>query len=104
MSGNHLTGEIPQSLTGLHFLSSFSVANNDLEGEIPSGGQFDTFSAASFEGNPKLCGDVLKRKCPSVKQVEMEQPEPESSWFNIFIFRVGIHSRTSCHQRHFVVQ
>ncbi|KAL0436764.1 UNVERIFIED_CONTAM: Receptor-like protein 2 [Sesamum radiatum] len=90
MSGNHLSGKIPQSLTGLHFLSSFSVANNDLEGEIPNGGQFDTFSAASFEGNPKLCGNVLKRKCPSVKQVEMEQPEPESSWFKFNILSFGL--------------
>ncbi|KAL0390404.1 UNVERIFIED_CONTAM: Receptor-like protein 2 [Sesamum calycinum] len=89
MSGNHLSGEIPQSLTGLHFLSSFSVAYNDLEGEIPCGGQFHTFSAASFEGNHKLCGNVLKRKCWVVKQVEMEQPEPESLWFDILSFGLG---------------
>ncbi|KAK4441066.1 Receptor-like protein 2 [Sesamum alatum] len=89
MSGNHLSGTIPQSLTGLHFLSSFSVADNDLEGEIPNGAQFDTFSSASFEGNPKLCGNVLKRKCRVVKQVEMEQPETESLWFNILIFGLG---------------
>ncbi|KAL0460521.1 UNVERIFIED_CONTAM: Receptor-like protein 3 [Sesamum latifolium] len=88
MSGNHLSGEISQSLTGLHFLSSFSVANNDLDGEIPSGVQFDTFSAASFEGNPKLCGALLKRKCHVVAQAEMEEPEaePESSWSNIVPF------------------
>lgn len=63
MSGNHLTGEIPESLRGLHFLSRLSVADNDLEGEIPRGGQFDTFPANSFEGNPKLCGFVIKRNC-----------------------------------------
>ncbi|KAL2239726.1 UNVERIFIED_CONTAM: Receptor-like protein 3 [Sesamum indicum] len=86
MSGNHLSGKIPQSLTGLHFLSLFSVAYNDLEGEIPSGGQFNTFPAASFEGNPKLCGNVLKRNCTVVTQVDMmpeEEPEVESSWYDI---------------------
>ncbi|KAK6145056.1 hypothetical protein DH2020_021876 [Rehmannia glutinosa] len=91
MSGNDLSGEIPESLTGLHFLSSFSVANNDLQGEIPRGGQFDTFPAASFEGNPKLCGYVIKRRCDHVvvgTQEEMvpesdEEEEPESSWYNV---------------------
>ncbi|KAL0418066.1 UNVERIFIED_CONTAM: hypothetical protein Sradi_1220100 [Sesamum radiatum] len=92
MSGNHLSGEIPQSLTGLHFLSSFSVANNDLDGEIPSAVQFDTFSAASFEGNSRLCGSLLKRKCHVVTQPEMEEPEAEaeSSWSsNVLPFGLG---------------
>ncbi|KAI3461914.1 hypothetical protein Pfo_018577 [Paulownia fortunei] len=85
MSGNHLSGEIPESLTHLHFLSSFSVADNDLQGEIPRGGQFDTFSAASFEGNPKLCGYLLKRSCSVFTQVDTtpEEEEDESFWYNI---------------------
>ncbi|CAA0825782.1 Receptor-like protein 2 [Striga hermonthica] len=84
MSGNNLTGEIPQSLTGLSFLSSFSVANNDLQGEIPRGGQFDTFPAASFEGNPKLCGFVIRKRCDDnggVLQAEADEEDDESQWY-----------------------
>ncbi|KAK6163783.1 hypothetical protein DH2020_000647 [Rehmannia glutinosa] len=86
MSGNHLSGEIPVSLTQLHFLSSFSVANNDLQGEIPTGGQFETFPAASFEGNPQLCGNVLRRSCSSMTPVDVapeEEDDHESSWYKL---------------------
>lgn len=73
LSGNHLSGEIPSSLKGLHFLSWFSVANNDLQGPVPSGGQFDTFPATSFEGNPGLCGAILRRSCASQQTIETHQ-------------------------------
>lgn len=52
---------IPSSLKKLHFLSSFSVANNDLQGSIPTGGQFDISQRKVLEGNPHLCGPVLQR-------------------------------------------
>ncbi|KAG9136256.1 hypothetical protein Leryth_003853 [Lithospermum erythrorhizon] len=84
LSNNQLTGEIPDSLSRLSFLSSFSVANNHLEGEIPHGGQLETFSASSFEGNPKLCGNILQRRCtltaPRTEDNAAEEEEGYSPW------------------------
>ncbi|XP_047949509.1 receptor-like protein 2 [Salvia hispanica] len=77
MSGNDLTGEIPKSLTKLHFLSAFSVADNDLEGEIPKGGQFETFGIGAFEGNTKLCGDVIHRSCGGAIVINRPRPYEE---------------------------
>lgn len=88
MSGNSLTGRIPESLTELHFLSYFSVADNDLDGEIPRGGQFDTFGGVAFEGNPKLCGYLLKRQCLVVGEVD-EEEEDESLWSDDLPFGLG---------------
>uniref|UniRef100_A0A2K1Y7Y4 Leucine-rich repeat-containing N-terminal plant-type domain-containing protein n=1 Tax=Populus trichocarpa TaxID=3694 RepID=A0A2K1Y7Y4_POPTR len=79
LSNNNFFGEIPKvigklkalqqlnlshnSLTGLTFLAILNLSHNHLEGPIPSGGQFNTFDASSFEGNLGLCGSQVLKKC-----------------------------------------
>lgn len=87
LSENRLSGKIPESLRGLYFLSWLSVANNDLEGEIPRGSQFDTFPPNSFEGNPKLCGFVINRRCSNPTEAD-KVPAAEGknlhiSWYSL---------------------
>nr|AAU12602.1 putative leucine-rich repeat receptor-like kinase [Oryza sativa Indica Group]AAU12609.1 putative leucine-rich repeat receptor-like kinase [Oryza sativa Indica Group]ABA41561.1 putative leucine-rich repeat receptor-like kinase [Oryza sativa Indica Group] len=75
LSNNHLTGEIPPGLSNLNFLSAFNISNNDLEGPIPTGGQFDTFSNSSFEGNPKLCDSRFNHHCSSAEASSVSRKE-----------------------------
>ena len=65
LSQNKLSGEIPLQLTRITFLAFFNVSDNNLTGPIPQGRQFSTFSNASFDGNPGLCGTPLSRACGS---------------------------------------
>eukprot|EP00250_Pteridium_aquilinum_P030146 c40733_g1_i1 orf=1-774(-) len=80
LSFNNFSGQIPpslNSLTGLHILflqgnefsgpiplvnplplRNFSVADNQLNGSIPS--WFSSYSESSFEGNSGLCGAPLR--------------------------------------------
>ncbi|KAL6330140.1 hypothetical protein AAG906_040060 [Vitis piasezkii] len=76
LSQNKLSREIPQQLVQLTFLAFFNVSHNHLTGPIPQGKQFATFSRASFDGNPGLCGSPLSRACGSSEQ---SPPTPSSS-------------------------
>ncbi|KAI3474229.1 hypothetical protein Pfo_029017 [Paulownia fortunei] len=63
LSVNHLTGKIPVELASLTFISFLNLSFNKLFGMIPEGPQFQTFSAASYEGNPGLCGFPVNISC-----------------------------------------
>ncbi|XP_060667242.1 receptor-like protein 12 [Ziziphus jujuba] len=65
LSNNKLFGKIPQQLTALTFLAYLNLSHNQLVGQIPQGGQVSTFQDSSFEGNMRLCGLPLSRKCES---------------------------------------
>ncbi|KAK1287166.1 hypothetical protein QJS10_CPB19g01215 [Acorus calamus] len=63
LSFNNLSSEIPPQLAQMNALSTFRVAYNNLSGIIPLNGQFSTFNASDFEGNPNLCGPMVGRNC-----------------------------------------
>ncbi|GLJ35346.1 hypothetical protein SUGI_0711000 [Cryptomeria japonica] len=61
---NQFTGPIPQSIGQLSQLQILSLEFNKLTGRVPTGGKFSEFGYDSFQGNPDLCGDVVKKECP----------------------------------------
>ncbi|TYH32552.1 hypothetical protein ES288_A01G261000v1 [Gossypium darwinii] len=90
LSSNYLSGGIPLQLVNLNFLSFLNVSNNKLFGQIPTGTQLQTFSKASFENNPGLCGAPLTVKCANVfRPTTHTVPELQSvdglDWLFIFL-------------------
>ncbi|KAL4195921.1 hypothetical protein AMTRI_Chr04g180740 [Amborella trichopoda] len=83
LSHNALSGEIPPQLTRLTHLSLFSVANNNLFGEIPDTTQFCTFNENSFSGNPRLntqgkrCSTTLSPNVPGASSDNDGEDEDE---------------------------
>lgn len=77
LSHNKLNGTIPPEFVRMTSLSTFSVAFNNLSGTIPYDQQLRTFNQSSFMGNPCLCGEQLKRICPSNNQIPCHNEEEE---------------------------
>lgn len=90
LSTNHLNGMIPSSLNSLHFLASFNVAYNNLEGAVPSGGQFDSFPASSYDGNPELCGKLLRLSCTDHSRKKDASPTKYMNKKTIIFMALGI--------------
>eukprot|EP01018_Ginkgo_biloba_P011087 Gb_14147 [translate_table: standard] len=65
LSSNNLSGTIPaKSLAKLKMLQHLNFSFNNFTGEVPEEGIFKNLSAASFKGNPGLCGPRIHlRNC-----------------------------------------
>ncbi|KAK2647939.1 hypothetical protein Ddye_015428 [Dipteronia dyeriana] len=81
LSNNSLSGQIPPQLVKLTPLASFNVSYNNFTGPIPHGAQFDTFDNMSYEGNPRLCGPPLSRKCGNSELPQKADDEGSESPF-----------------------
>ncbi|KAI4353401.1 hypothetical protein L6164_002354 [Bauhinia variegata] len=80
MSNNSLEGEIPTQLASLTFLSFLNLSYNHLVGKIPTGTQLQSFEAASFIGNEKLCGPPLSKYCSESTKVGYKDSEAKFDW------------------------
>ncbi|XBH61800.1 hypothetical protein VPH35_116184 [Triticum aestivum] len=64
LSWNKLSGPIPVTMSDLMFLSSLNLSNNRLSGEIPTGSQLQTLEDPSiYSNNLGLCGPPLSIPC-----------------------------------------
>ena len=63
LSQNHLSSEIPPSMSNLTYLDYLDLSYNNFSGRIPSGTQLQSFDAVRYIGNPQLCGDPLPKSC-----------------------------------------
>ncbi|KAK4487071.1 hypothetical protein RD792_006386 [Penstemon davidsonii] len=85
LSNNNLSGTIPSSLSDLSSISYLNLSNNNLSGKIPTGRQLQTLDYPSiYEGNPRLCGAPLPKKCeegsmvPSIRDNHVAANEGDS--------------------------
>ena len=90
LSWNRLFGKIPSNLSQIDRLSVLDLSHNDFWGKIPSGTQLQSFNSSTYEGNPKLCGPPLLKKCLEDERGEHSPPnegdvqkEANDLWFYI---------------------
>ncbi|XP_031287473.1 receptor-like protein 1 [Pistacia vera] len=101
LSHNNLSGQIPPQLTQLNYLEVFNVAHNNLSGSIPNQAQFATFHESDYEGNPYLCGQLIKKSCTNAPipppLASIEEEDDNESVIDMVAFRwsfVGSYTTT----------
>nr|KAJ0199228.1 hypothetical protein LSAT_V11C600317300 [Lactuca sativa] len=70
LSRNNLSGEMPLSMSGMSFLNHLDVSYNNLSGRIPSSTQLQSFPPSTYDGNTRLCGPPLTKKCTGDEESE----------------------------------
>ena len=77
LSSNKLIKRIPQELTSLTFLEVLNLSQNHLTRFVPRGNQFETFGNDSYNGNSRLCGFPLSKKCTTNETLQPSQEVDE---------------------------
>ncbi|KAL7614311.1 hypothetical protein Lser_V15G09423 [Lactuca serriola] len=94
LSGNNLSGMIPQSMSALTFLSHLNLSHNNLSGRIPTGSQLQTLNDPSIYtgGDNQLCGGPLAIRCNSDQVLQLgrnaEEDEDDDSVEKMWIYGV----------------
>ncbi|XP_076883838.1 receptor-like protein EIX2 [Bidens hawaiensis] len=95
LSGNHLTGIIPEDIGKmklLTYLNWLNLSSNKLTGEIPTSAQLQGFNESSFMSNT-LCGPPLaacnKKGISPDSSVGEEQTDDERNWGFIISIVLG---------------
>ncbi|CAK9318135.1 unnamed protein product [Citrullus colocynthis] len=101
LSRNRLYGPIPTTLSEISRLAALNLSYNNLSGKIPTSTQLQSFPNSSYEGNPYLYGDPL-RKCfdeippePIINNNNVDvddenENENEDSWFVVREFVISM--------------
>ncbi|KAF7820659.1 receptor-like protein EIX2 [Senna tora] len=99
LSFNQLSGELPQSMSALSWLSVLNLSNNNFLGAILKGNQLQSFDDLSiYANNPYLCGAPLPTKChvndiprpPSSIHSEDDKGDEEEKENILFYFVIAL--------------
>ncbi|XP_073006715.1 receptor-like protein EIX2 isoform X1 [Typha latifolia] len=92
LSANLLTGNIPEMIDGLQSLESLDLSNNELYGRIPVDGQLETFDDPTiYIGNNNLCGPPTSKNCSGNQTTMSDLPEHEDGYdMSSFYLSMGL--------------